>query len=178
MSNYQEFTEMIEKAYEIVKDRVVAAEIACRDKPVREKATMICVDEAIYGDWIGEIARIKPKKRKNWSSHLTDQWGQRTRVRYEDKKFWNWSTLVKEWCEVTTSDRLERLHKSKGGEGGIPCSYVGWVRCIAMELRKMGVSQDITEAMCAAALERKIAENETHNHYRNHFVNVGKDVYG
>ena len=178
MATFEEFTDMIHKAFKIVEDRV--HEDHEREKgtdatrPAKKNAKLMCVDEASYGDWIGEIARIKPKKRKNWSSHLTDQWGQRTRVRYEDKKFWNWCTHEQKWCEATTS---ERLQWAKNGEW-IPTSYVGWVKCVAMELRKMGVSREITEAMCDAAISRVREANETHNHYRNHIVKVGQDVYG
>jgi hypothetical protein len=164
----------IKKAVDIVKKRV--DEYVPTQTPMKK---IVGIDEASYAQFIGEIARLKPKKRKNWSRHLTDKYGTRSRVRYEDGKFLNWCPDVQKWCEAIPADRYtSREEKKKGSAEWIPNTYVGWVKAIGYEMNKMGYSKGVTEAMAAAGFERILEENLTGNHYRNHFVNVGQDIYG
>jgi hypothetical protein len=170
----------IKTAIEIIKKRMDESDEQMKDSDeVNFKDKIVSIDEESYGRFIGEIARLKPKKRKNWSSVLINKCGTRSRIRYEDGKFWNWCSDVQKWCEAITHDRLvARQEKEEGSGEYIPGTYVGWVKCVGFELNKMGYSKDATEVMVKAGFERSLAENLTGNHYRNQTVTVGQDVYG
>ena len=48
----------------------------------KTKSYITAVDDETYACWQNEIARLKPRKRKNWKGSLKDKWGQRTKVIY------------------------------------------------------------------------------------------------
>lgn len=171
----------IKTAIEIIRKRKDEGDKRMEEEDYEEKIRdkIVSIDEESYARFIGEIGRLKPKKRKNWSAFLIDKCGTKSRVRYEDGKFMNWCSDVQNWCEAIPSDRLiARQEKEKGPGEYIPNTYVGWVKCVAIELNKMGYSKDATEVMVTAGFERSLAENLTGNHYRNQSYQAGEDIYG
>ena len=58
------------------------------------------VEDESYARWQNEIARLKPRKRKNWKGFLIDKWGQRGKVIYKDDTFYTWSVIYSCWSSV------------------------------------------------------------------------------
>ena len=72
------------------------------------KESIVAIDQDTIDKWRAQLSLLKPKKRKNWASHLTDKWGQRSKVIYktEEDKFYNWSLIGKEWTAVMSLEMV------------------------------------------------------------------------
>lgn len=126
--------------------------------------------DELYGKWQQQVDALRPKKRKNWKSYLTDKYGQRSSVRYntELEIFENWSLIFKVWAKVVNFTTAVAM-RSEADVVSNPFTAVG-----AAVAAGMDVGVDIT----AEAVQASIEANHTGNHYRNTSVKVPSSVYG
>jgi hypothetical protein len=65
-----------------------------------EERYEVMISQSIIDEWKKKINLLKPKKRKNWKAHLTDKWGVKSRVKYENGKFYNWCVHRSQWVKI------------------------------------------------------------------------------
>eukprot|EP01047_Picozoa_sp_COSAG01_P079561 COSAG01_NODE_15142_length_1369_cov_4.401907_2_plen_150_part_00 len=138
----------------------------------------IMVLDSIITKWQAEVDTLKPRKRKNWKGSLTNKQGVKSKVKFEDGKFWNWSfstidNLMK-WCEVIPQSQMfASIDKHQ------PTSETSLMIHCAHHLHSEGMlSTEQRDGMIDATLERTVKANHTGNHYRNHITKVGSNIYG
>jgi len=72
----------------------------------------IGISQTIIDTWQKQIDLLKPKKRKNWKSLLTDKWGVKSKVKYEDGKFYNWCVRNSQWNKIISHKECLGLGES------------------------------------------------------------------
>ena len=72
----------------------------------KTKSLISVVEDEFYARWQNEIARLKPRKRKNWKGLLIGKSGQRTKVIYKDGTFHNWCPMYSRWSEVRPQKKI------------------------------------------------------------------------
>jgi len=70
------------------------------------------ISQTIIDTWQKQIDLLKPKKRKNWKSLLTDKWGVKSKVKYEDGKFYNWCVRNSQWNKIISHKECLMLGES------------------------------------------------------------------
>ena len=105
------------------------------------KPRYTAIPKAQYDGLMKEIDAMKPSKRKNWKSYLTDKWGTKSKCLYRDGKIYNWSLITKKWQEVLVVESVLENPKAKATDSrlgqmlkaGIPCEVA-----FAMEMAMNG----------------------------------------
>ena len=127
--------------------------------------------QARIDGWLAEIARLPPRKQKNWKGHLSDKWNVKQRVRYVPggrtvgEGPGALTTYFEVWKQANRGEKGNAwwpvlTHKALEDAGGIvrPMSMAG--------LRLMTAADPLAE------FNEIQGENLTGNHYRNHFIKV------
>ena len=68
------------------------------------------IPKAQYDDLMNEIQAMKPSKRKNWKSSMTDKYGTRSNCKYKNNRIYNYNSRTRKWQEVVV---LESMHKHR-----------------------------------------------------------------
>jgi hypothetical protein len=116
---------------------------------------IIIIDEEAYTKILSKIQKLHPRKRKNWKSFLTDKFGVRSKLIYQDFQLMNYSLPAGKFLPVMTIQTLAQIDLNLK-----PLSECG-VRVL------MGMS-------CADATAIDIAKNRSGNHAGrvNHHVKI------
>ena len=133
--------------------------------------------EAMFKDW------HQAAKKKNWKWSLTDQWGQRTRVKYVTQFegqsghfFLNYSMLLKTWSPIVTNEwctvYVSALAKA-GKELFSATAATG--SPVKMQFSRVGMETLVGSKTAVAEAQ---ARNHTYNHHRNHTTRVPKSADG
>ena len=125
--------------------------------------------QASIDEWMAEIAKLPPRKQKNWKGHLYDKWNVSQRVRYVPggRTIGEGPDALTTYFEVWKQANREKghawwpvlSHESLHDAGTyLPMSRAG--------LRLMTAADPLEE------FNEIQGENMTGNHYRNHFIKV------
>ena len=125
-------------------------------------AVMVCNDT--YNEFIDEISKIHPNKRKNWKTYLTDKRGVRSRVIYrpDENQFYNYSLLTKSYNKIVSEGEL---YKRKGADIQ-PLSEFGVIHKSLIDDGVENATNDLMDVF--------IEKNHTGNHTGrvNHTISV------
>ena len=125
--------------------------------------------QARIDGWMAEIAKLPPRKQKNWKGHLYDKWNVSQRVRYVP----GGRTLGEGPDALTTYFEVWKQANREQGHAWWPVlsheslhdagTYLSMSRA---GLRLMTAADPLAE------FHDIQGENLTGNHYRNHFIKV------
>ena len=68
----------------------------------------VMVSDEICDEFQREILSLHPRKRSKYKSHLTDKWGQRSRVVFRGGKFMNYSLKEKRFVPIVRVSEARR----------------------------------------------------------------------
>ena len=122
----------------------------------------VAVTDEVYNEWLQEVKALKPRKQKNWQSWLRNQWGEKSRIRFnvETCEFENYSPAHEaRQCKKLSATWVQVVPLSRWRKEGYFVSAVG---------HAFDVSDEVGEANLRAATQA----NHTGNHYRNHSIKV------
>ena len=139
----------------------------------KTKSYISTVEDETYARWENEIARLKPRKRKNWKSSLTDKWGQRTKVIYKDGTFYNWSTIFSRWSEVRSETKIFSVMRDNANAKTCQFSPFGrmYHGIMVSDLTDEDKSQH-----CRTLIQEELKRNHTGKHAGRSNLNKGKSA--
>ncbi len=156
----------------------------------------VVIPDHEYDKWTSEISKLKPKKQKLWKKTLTDKWGCKTKVRYEDGEFWNYcaagsriNTEKGRRCKVR-GEGQQLKDALKEGSTIRTGSLLGAASVVATKLKMIGETDmderelklwvTIIDGIWKDIQKSITDDNLTGNHYRNHTINVSRQhsLYG
>lgn len=156
----------------------------------------VVIPDNEYDKWTSEISKLKPKKQKLWKKTLTDKWGCKTKVRYEDGEFWNYcaagSRMNNEKGKRSKvkgesqqlKDALKQGHTIRTGSllgaSSLAATKMKMEAETYMDESELKLWVTIIDDIWKDIQESILADNLTGNHYRNHSINVSRQhsLYG
>ena len=122
--------------------------------------------QARIDGWMAEIAKLPPRKQKNWKGHLYDKWNVSQRVRYVPG-----GRTILEGALTTYFEVWKQANREKGHAWW---PVFSWESLDAFPCRPLSMAglRLMTAADPLAEFNEIQGENLTGNHYRNHFIKV------
>ena len=69
----------------------------------------INIEDEEYEELMGQVMKMKPRKRKNFKGFLTDKWGVKTRLIYRKNALWNYCLFTKKFCIVEPFSKFKNV---------------------------------------------------------------------
>jgi hypothetical protein len=115
------------------------------------------ISQTIIDTWQKQIDLLKPKKRKNWKSLLTDKWGVKSKVKYEDGKFYNWCVHRSDWAKII-SLKESGIFKESVNKSPFKC-------CLDMIFDELNITDpDMKEIIFDIVIKQYVQHSHTGNH--------------
>ena len=139
----------------------------------KTKSYIIAVEDEFYARWQNEIARLKPRKRKNWKSFLKDKWGQRGKVIYKDDTFYTWSVIYSWWSEVWSETKIFSVMRDNANAKICPFSPFGRMY---HDIMVSDLTDEDKSQLCRRLFGEAVKRNHTGNHAGRSNLNKGKSA--
>ena len=141
----------------------------------KTKLSKTAVGDETYACWENEIARLKPRKRKNWKGSIKDKWGQRSKVIYKDGTFHNWCPMYSKWSEVWSETKISSELRNNANAKICESSPFGR---IYRDIMLSDLTDEDKSQLCKTLMQETVKLNHTGNHAGRSDLNKGKSAVG
>ena len=141
----------------------------------KTKSLISVVEDEFYARWQNELARLKPRKRKNWKGLLIGKSGQRTKVIYKDGTFHNWCPMKSRWSEVWPEKKISSELRNNANAKLSDCESSPFDR-IYRDIKVSDLTDEEKSQLCERLMQEEIKRNHTGKHAGRSNSNKGKSA--